>query len=145
MSKTASISIDSFDPEVLAAAREVAKRAGVPLESWIESVTGPAQPAAGGKPAEAASEAAPAQPESKPPEAPAAAPVDASLAAMMRRLDALDRSLNEEREASKNAAARMIGEIESRLATKLQPAPAPAGTTGEGLTGRLAEIERRMG
>ena len=160
MSKTAPISIDSFDPEVLAAAREVAKRAGVPLESWIETVTGPAQPAgrakppgitpAETKPSEAAPERAPAaapaaQAEPKPQETLPTAPVDASLAAMMRRLDALDRSLNEEREASRDAAARMIGEIENRLAAKLQPAPAPAETAEEGLTGRLAEIERRMG
>ncbi|KQT61549.1 hypothetical protein ASG52_01285 [Methylobacterium sp. Leaf456] len=150
MSKTAPISIDSFDPEVLAAAREVAKRAGVPLESWIESVTGPAQVTSRDKPSESAPEAAApvqveAKPqESKPQEAPSA-PVDASLAAMMRRLDALDRSLNEEREASRDAAARMIGEIESRLAAKLQPAAAPAEAAEEGLTGRLAEIERRMG
>ncbi|MFY9293533.1 MAG: hypothetical protein WAP03_22950, partial [Methylorubrum rhodinum] len=49
MSKTAPISIDSFDPEVLAAAREVAKRAGVPLESWIESVTAPTQATPAGR------------------------------------------------------------------------------------------------
>ncbi len=155
MSKTAPISIDSFDPEVLAAAREVAKRAGVPLESWIESVTGPAQPREGATPSEAAIQAAPesepaatappAQAEAKLQDLPATAPVDASLAAMMRRLDALDRSLNEEREASKTAAARMIGEIESRLAAKLQPSAAPAEAAGEAVTGRLAEIERRMG
>lgn len=151
MSKTAPISIDSFDPEVLAAAREVAKRAGVPLESWIESVTGPAQPTERGKPSEVAPAsvpepaAPPAQTESKPQNIPAAAPVDASLAAMMRRLDALDRSLNEEREASRNAAAQMIGEIESRLAAKLQPSAAPVEAAGEAVTGRLAEIERRMG
>ena len=171
MSKTAPISIDSFDPEVLAAAREVAKRAGVPLESWIESVTAPAQakpdarserPAseperrqetseAAAKPDEARRQTTPnpatAGAEALKAEAPAAAtaPVDASLAAMMRRLDALDRSLDEEREASKNAAARMIGEIESRLAAKLQPSTAPAEAAGDGLTGRLAEIERRMG
>ncbi|WP_342150629.1 hypothetical protein [Methylorubrum sp. SB2] len=145
MSKTAPISIDSFDPEVLAAAREVAKRAGVPLESWIESVAGPAQVTAGGKPSEAPPEAAPAQAEAEPQEAPATAPVDASLAAMMARLDALDRSLNEEREASRDAAARMIGEIEARLAAKLQPSEAPTEPSDAGLTGRLAEIERRMG
>ncbi|EHP90861.1 Sel1 domain protein repeat-containing protein, partial [Methylorubrum extorquens DSM 13060] len=41
MKQTAPISLDSFDPEVLAAAREVARRAGVPLESWIASVATP--------------------------------------------------------------------------------------------------------
>ncbi len=39
----------------------------------------------------------------------------------------------------------MIGEIESRLAAKLQPSAAPAEAAGEAVTGRLAEIERRMG
>src|SRR5690349_8177618 len=44
MKQTAPISLDSFDPEVLAAAREVARRAGVPLESWIASVATPEPP-----------------------------------------------------------------------------------------------------
>lgn len=155
MSKTAPISIDSFDPEVLAAAREVAKRAGVPLESWIESVTAPAQAAPAERRqeiAEAPAAALPARDEPTRQErrdpaphreaAAGPAPLDASLDAMMRRLDALDRSLNEQREASRSAAARMIGEIETRLAATLPPAPV---AEGEAVTGRLAEIERRMG
>ncbi|GAB6845057.1 localization factor PodJL [Methylorubrum rhodinum] len=178
MSKTAPISIDSFDPEVLAAAREVAKRAGVPLESWIESVTAPTQstpagrrepPAAGPDRRQEIAEAAPAaalpaQDEPRPQEAPGparhpsshpaahpaprkpaaaeAAPLDASLDAMMKRLDALDRSLDEQREASRSAAARMIGEIETRLAATQPPGPI---AEEEAVTGRLAEIERRMG
>lgn len=153
MSKTAPISIDSFDPEVLAAAREVAKRAGVPLESWIESVTasgsapedtkadsrsGESSPAR-----EAAETSQPAKAQRGAMSAAEAAPLNASLAAMMQRLDALDRSLNEEREASKTAASRMIGEIEARLAAKLSPA-ATAEETPAAVTGRLAEIERQM-
>lgn len=58
---------------------------------------------------------------------------------MMRRLDALDRSISEEREASKADAARMIDEIEARLTTARQPV-AP-----EMIAGRIADIERKMG
>ena len=176
MTKPAPISLDSFDPEVLAAAREVAKRAGVPLESWIESVVAPGQPQpttqrkrpepapepaeaermqAGQARLESAARAIPTPAEAPPPESrdarpdeapPAAATsLDAALAAMARRLDALDRSLNEEREASRAAAARMIGEIEARLAATLRPEPAPVLAPAEAVTERLADIERRMG
>ncbi|TXM89676.1 hypothetical protein [Methylobacterium sp. WL116] len=38
MTRTATPSFDNFDPDVLDAARDVARRAGVPLETWIASV-----------------------------------------------------------------------------------------------------------
>ena len=38
MTRNAMPQLDSFDPEVLDAARDVAARAGVPLETWIASV-----------------------------------------------------------------------------------------------------------
>ncbi|MCP1537696.1 hypothetical protein [Methylorubrum extorquens] len=174
MKQTAPISLDSFDPEVLAAAREVARRAGVPLESWIASVATPdpskpgprrrradaTSPAreAGAEPARQvggrAPEKAPAPasrkdgPQHKRREATQGASaaeasettsLEASLGAMMRRLDALDRSISQEREASKADAARMIDEIEARLTTARQPV-AP-----EMIAGRIADIERKMG
>ncbi|KQQ12989.1 hypothetical protein ASF53_12350 [Methylobacterium sp. Leaf123] len=172
MKQTAPISLDSFDPEVLAAAREVARRAGVPLESWIASVATPdpvkpgprrrradATPQAretGAEPARQvggrAPEKAPASRKDGPQhkrreagqgapeaEAPETRSLEASIGAMMRRLDALDRSISQEREASKADAARMIGEIEARLTTARPPA-AP-----EMIAGRIADIERKMG
>ncbi|MCP1549137.1 MULTISPECIES: tetratricopeptide repeat protein [Methylorubrum] len=171
MKQTAPISLDSFDPEVLAAAREVARRAGVPLESWIASVAtpDPSKPGPRRRRADAvpqareagaetarqvggrATEKAPAPtPRKDGPqhkrreaahaaEAPETTSLEASLGAMMRRLDALDRSISQEREASKADAARMIGEIEARLTTARQLA-AP-----EMIAGRIADIERKMG
>src|ERR1700712_251705 len=41
MRRTATPSFESFDPDVLEAARDVARRAGVPLETWIASVVPP--------------------------------------------------------------------------------------------------------
>ncbi len=46
MTRNAMPQLDSFDPEVLDAARDVAARAGVPLETWIASVV-PQQQSAG--------------------------------------------------------------------------------------------------
>ncbi|HJE24008.1 MAG TPA: hypothetical protein K8W01_10150 [Methylorubrum populi] len=182
MKQTAPISLDSFDPEVLAAAREVARRAGVPLESWIASVATPeppkstprrrradarpqaarpgdnadtgASPQAGDetdqKPAAPAprKEAMPARRReasvaaTAPDTAPAAS-IEASLGAMMRRLDALDRTISEEREASRADAARLIDEIEARLSTIRRPDT--AGAMPEALVERFADIERKMG
>nr|WP_318284170.1 hypothetical protein [Methylobacterium sp. NI91] len=195
MKQTASISLDSFDPEVLAAAREVARRAGVPLESWIASVAVPetakpgprrrrvdaAAPAkdgakdtvkdagtdqtrrVGGRAADKAAaprketpqhkgrEAAPVAAASEDFAAPSpAAALEASIGAMMRRLDALDRSISQEREASKADAARMIGDIERKvgeLAGQLS-APRPLGRRGRPLATEVrdavAEVRRRQ-
>ncbi|MEH3119712.1 MAG: hypothetical protein PGN25_19565 [Methylorubrum populi] len=181
MKQTAPISLDSFDPEVLAAAREVARRAGVPLESWIASVGGPgsAKPSprrrrtdaapqvaketakeadkrTGPEPARQAGAdaveppaprkdaSAPKRREASPAGSAAASPagsLEASLGAMVRRLDALDRSISEEREAHRAEAARMIGKIESRLSAPRLPAAEGI----EAMAERFADIERRMG
>ncbi|MGW5958329.1 hypothetical protein [Methylorubrum thiocyanatum] len=189
MKQTAPISLDSFDPEVLAAAREVARRAGVPLETWIASVAAPtpSKPAprrrrsdaappstktankpagtepvrqVGGRAAEPASASDPgaAAPQHKrresstapATEASAMASLEASLGAMMRRLDALDHSISAEREASKADAARMAGDIERRmgeLAGQLN-APRPLGRRGRPLASEVrdavAEVRRRQ-
>ncbi|MDV2984604.1 UNVERIFIED_CONTAM: hypothetical protein Q9R58_09825 [Methylobacteriaceae bacterium AG10] len=191
MKQTAPISLESFDPEVLAAAREVARRAGVPLESWIASVTAPdtAKPGArrrradasttakdapkdagteqarqaGGRPTDKIAAPRKEAPQHKRREAVPAAPaledsgtvspaasLEASIGAMMRRLDALDRSISEEREASKADAARMIGDIERKvgeLAGQLS-APRPLGRRGRPLATEVrdavAEVRRRQ-
>lgn len=194
MKQTAPISLDSFDPEVLAAAREVARRAGVPLESWIASVAAPepSKPAprrrrtdataqaakeavkpkdiakgsakslakdpgrqSGGETADKAGapaayetsspqkhrEPSPAAPTTNAAPSTTATPalLEASLGAMMRRLDALDRSISEEREAARTDAVRMLGEIEARLSAARPPAAA------EAMAERFTEIERKMG
>ncbi|GJD84542.1 SEL1-like repeat protein [Methylobacterium haplocladii] len=165
MRRTATLSLEGFDPDVIEAAREVAQRAGVPLETWIESVVSPdkqpARPAASRQRTRVAVRepalitppepevAAPAAPEPapapvpaaikppkpkavKPAEPPPAAtlaaePAGASIGEMMRRLDALDRSLNEDRSAQRADAA---GDQPGRV---------------DHVAERLAEIERRMG
>ncbi|TXN22983.1 SEL1-like repeat protein [Methylobacterium sp. WL9] len=207
MRRTATLSLEGFDPDVIEAAREVAQRAGVPLETWIESVVSPEKPqgrssatrqrsrvtvrepalltppevkasdakSAGAKSAEPkfaepkfaepkfaepksaepksaepkASEPRSAEPapapaptpaagatitppkpravkpsELAPPAAPAAEPAGGSITEMMPRLDALDRSLNEDRSTPR--------------------ADAQAGHADH-VAERLAEIERRMG
>ncbi|GEP10421.1 tetratricopeptide repeat protein [Methylobacterium gnaphalii] len=169
MRRTATLSLEGFDPDVIEAAREVAQRAGVPLETWIASVVAPekaeAKPAttrqrnraarsetvaapeaqaakraaepAPAPEASAASAPAPAASPSPKPKAvkasataraatPAAAePAAASIGEMMRRLDALDRTLKEDR--------------------GVQRAEAPTEAKVDHIAERLAEIERRMG
>ena len=41
MTRNATLSLDGFDPDVLEAARDVARRAGVPVETWIASIVEP--------------------------------------------------------------------------------------------------------
>ncbi|GJE16512.1 tetratricopeptide repeat protein [Methylobacterium marchantiae] len=77
MKRTATLDLEGFDPEILDAARDVARRAGVPVETWIASIVSPEQkpkarrrrlsssvqhlnrPVSESRPAEAASEATP--------------------------------------------------------------------------------------
>lgn len=162
MRRNATLSLDDLDPEVLDAARDVARRAGVPLESWIESVVGgeakaartslpqqPVEPAVERRRRKRTSDAAPAAAEAKPSYESRAsraetAPRDLSetignsIGAMARRLDELDRSLAENRKQSEGAAASAIAKLEGRIAEALDQAPAGA------LAGKLDEIERRM-
>ncbi len=41
MTRSAPIDLDGFDPDILGAARDVARRAGVPVETWIASIVTP--------------------------------------------------------------------------------------------------------
>ena len=148
MRRSAKLSLEGFDPDIIEAAREVAQRAGVPLETWIASVVeGDPDPAAKAAiaaskaPAKSAAIAEPAAEtkivaEAKPP-APAPAPAEpapvapapvstvvpeaATLAELKRRLDALQPQITPEPAAA-------------------APEPQPA----ESLAQRLGEIERRM-
>ena len=41
MKRHATLNLDGFDPEIIEAARDVARRAGVPVEAWIASIVSP--------------------------------------------------------------------------------------------------------
>ncbi|KQO95553.1 hypothetical protein ASF32_18500 [Methylobacterium sp. Leaf91] len=43
MKRNATLNLEEFDPEILDAARDVARRAGVPVETWIASIVTPDQ------------------------------------------------------------------------------------------------------
>jgi localization factor PodJL len=169
MTRTATLNLEGFDPDVLEAARDVARRAGIPVETWIASIVDPdaaARAATGERrqpappmaprtedvppapPLQAA--AAPRQPAvaaqpapvatSAPAPGPAAPGIDSALSEMMQRLDAIDERMRRESQASQEAASRTIAGIEARLgAAAAEPAAAPSE-----LVDRLSEIERRM-
>jgi len=159
MTRNAMPQLDSFDPEVLDAARDVAARAGVPLETWIASVMPQQQSAApgnrrhrrrhraeqlahGGARLESTAErSAPVASGSDHPAhapAPSADGYGPGIAALMDRLDGLDRALDQERRAAQEAEARRLAEIEARIERALKAAPV------QQVTERLGDIERRM-
>ena len=41
MTRNATLDLEGFDPDVLEAARDVARRAGIPVETWIASIVDP--------------------------------------------------------------------------------------------------------
>jgi localization factor PodJL len=148
MTRKASSHFDGFDPEVIEAARDVANRAGVPLEAWIASVVPQATPISDillDRPAGPADRKvahfASAAPRSKAAleiARTAAAETDASLSdgftAIVSRLDGLDRSM----EAERRAEQRRLEEIEARIDRALQVGPV------QQVTERLGDIERKV-
>lgn len=163
MNRSAMPQLDSFDPEVLDAARDVAARAGVPLETWIASVVPQPQAGASGNRrhrrrhrAEQIAHAAarPDLPSDRVTRSTDTAPVAErhavhreppaqegygdGLAALMDRLDGLNRTLDEERRSAQEAEARRLAEIEARIERALNAAPV------QQVTDRLGDIERRM-
>lgn len=168
MTRNAMPQFDSFDPEVLEAARDVASRAGVPLETWIASVV----PQQGDenhrrdrrlsrpKPVSRDAEQRDAGPEYRPetrrtpketpPEprrahrtearapVPVADPYGQGIAALMSRIDGLDRARDDERRATQDAETRRLQEIEARIERALRGDPARQ------VSERLGDIERRM-
>ncbi len=179
MTRTAMPQLDSFDPEVLDAARDVAARAGVPLETWIASVVPQQQSGLSGnrrerrrlraeqldRPAgrpETATRAdtradtrAEARPDlrtearvdpigARPREIPAERPAPIAetygegIAALMSRLDGLDRTLDADRREAQIAEQQRLAEIEARIERALNAAPV------QQVTERLGDIERRM-
>ncbi|MEG9527676.1 MAG: hypothetical protein MIL41_18245 [Hyphomicrobiales bacterium] len=150
MTRNAMPQLDSFDPEVLDAARDVAARAGVPLETWIASVVPQGQPAPGGNRRHrrrhraeqlahttSRSETAAAE-ERRAAKAESAEGYGNGINALMDRLDGLNRVLDEERRSTQEAEARRLAEIEARIERALKAAPV------QEVTDRLGDIERRM-
>ena len=168
MTRTAMPQLDSFDPEVLDAARDVAARAGVPLETWIASVVPQSQsgtpsnrhqrrrlraeqidrpvirqdlPPRPEKIADRAESREVAVPVG---EIPAASPAPVAetygdgIAALMNRLDGIDRALDADRREALIAESQRLAEIEARIENALKAAPA------QQVTERLGDIERRM-
>ena len=171
MTRNAMPQFDSFDPEVLEAARDVAARAGVPLETWIASVVpqhdgeGHRRDRRRPRPEPVSRDVARQEAESRQearqetrqearrgtrPEprqaprtearapAPVADPHGQGIAALMSRLDGLDRALDDGRRAAQDAEARRLQEIEARIERALKGGPA------QQVTERLGDIERRM-
>ncbi|MFC6788298.1 hypothetical protein ACFQE0_00820 [Methylobacterium komagatae] len=95
MNRNATSHFDSFDPEVIEAARDVASRAGVPLEAWIASVV-PQHLA----PVSGATEQLFAGEHGRMPLDQAHGSGSESLKALMARLDGLDQSVEAERRAA---------------------------------------------
>ncbi|MFK5599857.1 hypothetical protein ACFZ8E_23095 [Methylobacterium sp. HMF5984] len=158
MTRTATPSFDNFDPDVLDAARDVARRAGVPLETWIASVvpdkakTGsvkaaaksstkvPRRPASDLGTSRPAAQAAPAAAAATMPDAAPDGALGATIQALLARIDGLDRTLAEERLSVEDAAQRRIADIESRIGAAIGASAAPVQQVAE----RLGDIERRM-
>ncbi|NEU11796.1 hypothetical protein G3T14_06585 [Methylobacterium sp. BTF04] len=123
MTRTAPLDLDGFDPDVLDAARDVARRAGVPVETWIASIVSPEAVAEHQKPKPQAPDAKPASVAVEPTEAVAAgAPTYGNAAGAQP---------SEPRVA---VASPPIATVQDALA------PAPA----EPLTSTLAEMMRRL-
>ncbi|MCJ2141395.1 hypothetical protein [Methylobacterium sp. E-066] len=161
MTRNAMPQLDSFDPEVLDAARDVAARAGVPLETWIASVVPQQQGLQGNRRQRRRQRAEQAaRPESRheinqhddhvahgssPFERPTESRHEQSpesygqgFAALMSRIDGLNRTLDEERRLAQESEARRLAEIETRIERALKATPV------QQVTERLGDIERRM-
>ena len=114
MNRNAISHFDSFDPEVIEAARDVASRAGVPLEAWIASVV-PQHLTPFGASAERQ-----VPQETSPTAQTTARDTDGSassegLATLMTRLDGLDRSVDNEHRTATQAEQKRLEEIELRI------------------------------
>ena len=142
MTRTAKANLDSFDPEVIEAARDVALRAGIPLEDWIAANV----PQLGRRRGEGTAPARPAEerragrPSTGPRAKATPAAESRAMEALLERLDGIDRALAEERISAREAETRRLDALEEKLARALESAPEPA----RAVTDRLGEIERRM-
>ena len=157
MTRNATLSLEGFDPDVLEAARDVARRAGVPVETWIASIVEPGAVTAQATEAKAveanATEARPV--EGRPGER-TDKPAARSKPDRAARAEGVTKAEPKPEEAAAPAGIEAaLSEMMRRLdaldqravrepeaAPASQPAPAPGTTNAMAL--RLAEIERRM-
>ena len=137
MNRNAISHFDSFDPEVIEAARDVASRAGVPLEAWIASVVPQHLAPLGGSAERQVSQEATRMVQD-PAHDSAGTASSEGLATLMTRLDGLDRSMEAERRAAAQAEQKRLEEIELRIDRALQTSPV------QQVTERLGDIERRV-
>jgi len=137
MNRNAISHFDSFDPEVIEAARDVASRAGVPLEAWIASVVPQHLTPLGGSAERQVPQEATRMVQD-PAHDSAGTASSEGLATLMNRLDGLDRSMEAERRAAAQAEQKRLEEIELRIDRALQTSPV------QQVTERLGDIERRV-
>ena len=151
MTSTAMPQLDSFDPEVLDAARDVAARAGVPLETWIASVVPQTKSGAPGNRRQrrrhraeqlaqplARTDSTPEQDRPTSHTGAVAETYGEGLSALIQRLEGIDRAIGDERRSVQDAESRRLAEIEARIERVLKATPV------QEVTERLGDIERRM-
>ena len=155
MTRNATLDLEGFDPDVLEAARDVARRAGIPVETWIASIVDPQTLADKPAPESRGVQPAPVAATGTPAGAAAPAPVEvrpsasagptgptgknAALTEMMRRLDGIDQRIGAEAPAAPAPAA--SGPVPSApFAPQAEAASPPPSEMAQ----RLADIERRM-
>ncbi|MGC5778297.1 hypothetical protein [Methylobacterium sp. NFXW15] len=135
MNRNATSHFDSFDPEVIEAARDVASRAGVPLEAWIASVV-PQHLA----PVSGATEQHSAGEHGRMPQDQAHGSGSESLKALMARLDGLDQSVEAERRAAALDEHKRPEDIALRVDPILQESSArPAAKRGKASAAEMRE------
>ncbi|MGU3359870.1 hypothetical protein ACLBWX_05995 [Methylobacterium sp. M6A4_1b] len=137
MTRNATLDLEGFDPDVLEAARDMARRAGIPVETWIASIVEPdvrgnkaptttepsKKPAA--EPSQTVAPSSPVEISSSTPPAGIRPGKNAALTEMMRRLDGIDQRIGSEAPAP-------------------VPPMLPQAESASEMAHRLAEIERRM-
>lgn len=146
MNRIATSHFDSFDPEVIEAARDVANRVGVPLEAWIASVVPQHQmPVAFAQGTKAQPDPDAAHPRQRAGDGTAASAGKAEtvsdpegIGALMNRLDGLDRSLEAEKQAAALAEQKLFEDVEPRIDRKIEANPI------QEVAERLGDIERRV-
>ncbi|MEH3145879.1 MAG: hypothetical protein PGN34_11145 [Methylobacterium frigidaeris] len=169
MSRTASLSFDTLDPDIQDAAYEAARRAGVPLEAWVAATIAgeeddgrPASAVAARRtlPADGAAterqgaghsgEAAAARrPDRSRVRAPAARTrpepaLDDVVAAISRRLDDLDLKLARSGDVAVAAVTRAVEGIEERLREAAAGGTTPVETVLKEFEHRLAALDGRV-
>ncbi|MGV7032657.1 SEL1-like repeat protein [Methylobacterium symbioticum] len=132
MTRTAKANLDSFDPEVIEAARDVALRAGIPLEDWIAANVpqlgrrrgrsegrGDSSAAASTRQAEERRPVAGRQPTGPRKASAAAAAETRAMEALLERLDGIDRALAEERISAREAEGRRLDALEEKIERRM--------------------------